>query len=356
MIVGSNHILTERVSPAPREVWRYLLHRDDGARASLTPEWLDAACAATGGSDASRLYRWSDGRELVLPLVKSRSRLASMPRAWGIGGLVSAGPPRTHEVRALFDDLESQRFSRVSLRPGPDHAAVWEAAAPERAIRVRHQTHEIDLSEGFETIWNERFSRSNRRNVRKVRTQGLSVEVASTASSIDVFYDLYLRWTDVRAQRRRLPPGFARYLARRREPRAKFDEVVDRLGESARVWVARDDGEPVAAAIELVFGTRAVAWRAASVRPTPASKYANVLLNTLMIERACAEGCVSYDMGESGGVASLMEYKQRFGAEPVTYNEYRLERLPFTALELRMASVLGLVERGLSRPLSHSSS
>jgi hypothetical protein len=38
-------------------------------------------------------------------------------------------------------------------------------------------------------------------------------------------------------------------------------------------------------------------------------------------------------MGESGGSASLAQFKTRFGARPVPYADYHLERLPLTAAD-----------------------
>jgi hypothetical protein len=38
-------------------------------------------------------------------------------------------------------------------------------------------------------------------------------------------------------------------------------------------------------------------------------------------------------MGDSGRSASLGQFKERFGARPYGYAEYRLERLPLTAAQ-----------------------
>jgi hypothetical protein len=351
MTVVSVEELVEVISPAPRGIWRDLLELDDRARASQTPEWLDAVCGVTGGTDASRLYRWSDGRGLVLPLVRKGSRVASMPRGWGAGGVVSAEPPRRSEVEAVFDDLRDQRFIEVLLRPGPQDADVWSAAAPEGTIRIPHVTHLLDLRGGFELVYRERFSRSTRRNIRKAEAAGLTVVTGPSDALVDEFYDLYLRWTDERARRRHLPRWLARFLARRRESRSKVEGVLRQLGRFCPILTVRDRGTPVAAAIGLLRGCHFTLWRSASHSPTRESKYANVLINKAMIESACASGAVSYDFGESGGVASLMEFKERFGAEPVTYGEYRLERLPIRSLERGQAKVMRAAERLLARSM-----
>jgi hypothetical protein len=52
-------------------------------------------------------------------------------------------------------------------------------------------------------------------------------------------------------------------------------------------------------------------------------------------------------MGESGGVASLARFKERFGAVPYTFSELRLERFPVTAVEDWAERVKGTLEARL---------
>jgi lipid II:glycine glycyltransferase (peptidoglycan interpeptide bridge formation enzyme) len=249
----------------------------------------------------------------------------------------------------VFADLSRSRFPQVRLRLGWRNAPAWSAAAPASAVRVPHVTHVIDLRDGFGRVWDQAFSKSTRRNTNKAESEGLTIETGSSAELVDVFYDLYMHWTEERARKRGIPLRLARLLAGHREPRRKYDEVARRLGEGCCIWVASDRGLPVAAAIALTRGRSAVHWRSASYRPTRASKYANVLLTSRMIESACAAGCHTMDLGESGGVRSLVEYKERFGARPVQTAEYRLERLPLTRLERSARSVTDAVARCFNR-------
>jgi hypothetical protein len=67
---------------------------------------------------------------------------------------------------------------------------------------------------------------------------------------------------------------------------------------------------------------------------------ANFLLHKVAIQAACDAGCASYHMGESGRSRGLGFFKSRFGAEPHPYQEYRLERLPLTAVDRAMRSAV----------------
>jgi lipid II:glycine glycyltransferase (peptidoglycan interpeptide bridge formation enzyme) len=155
------------------------------------------------------------------------------------------------------------------------------------------------------------------------------VECASGGKPISVFYDLYIRWLEQRARQRRIPISLARWLGRRREPLRRFEAVAQAFGDACRIWVARLEGQPVAASILLIFGANAVYWRNASDKESAGSTRANDLLQRLMIGDACTAGCRYYHMGESGGVDSLMHFKSRFGAVAYRYFEYYKERLPF---------------------------
>ena len=55
---------------------------------------------------------------------------------------------------------------------------------------------------------------------------------------------------------------------------------------------------------------------------------ANDLLHRRAIEDACAAGCDSYHMGETGQSSSLAQFEERFGAVPVDHGEHFGERLP----------------------------
>ncbi|MCH7584932.1 MAG: GNAT family N-acetyltransferase [Acidobacteria bacterium] len=274
-----------------------------------------------------------------------------MPASWGAGGVVSAVAPLEHDTRAIFDDLAKLRALRVGIQPAHSIDRTWSDGAPAGAVRTTHMRQVLDLRGGFSEVFATRFSASTRRNTRKAESACLTVESGTSIALIDDFYKLFEQWTAQRARDRHIPMWLAMRLARRREPRSKYEEVADRLGSACRIWVARDGGQAVAAAISLTHRSHAVYWRGTSDRAAAGRTRANAnaLLQKLMIEDACASGCVDYDMGESGGVKSLIEYKGRFGAEEVAYDEYRIERLPLTALERRVSALTGTVERTLQR-------
>jgi hypothetical protein len=313
------------------------LHASD-ADALVTHEWTRALCAGGGYKDVSRLYELPGGRRAVLPLVR-RAGLpervaaeASLPSSWGMGGLVASGGVRAADVAAAFADLAARPALRISIRPSPLHAGHWDAARPPRAIAVPRLAHVLDLDGGFGTVWGQRFSGTARTAVRKAERSGVTAECDSSGRLLPVFYALWEHSLDRWASQQHEPRRLARWRGHRRDPYPKFERIARALGDAFRVWVAWHDGVPVAALIVLQ-GANAHYTRGAMDKDLAGPPRANYLLHRLAIEDACAAGCRRYHMGETGTSASLAQFKTRFGAEPHTYAEYRLERVPLSAAD-----------------------
>jgi hypothetical protein len=311
------------LSPAPRDAWANVLDASAEATIFHTPEWLDACCAVTGAEDASRLYEAENGRQMVVPMVRSAGgkRLAttrSMPHGWGHGGAIAPGRLTAKDVSAVLADLHNAT-GRLALRPGPWRADVW-AAAPAQA-RVPHCIHAVDLRPGFENLWSGQLSGGTRNKVRKAEKRGVEVEWGSGSDLMSVHWAIYLRWAAHRAQKRGTPERLAMAAARREESLERFQTMARFLGDGCRVLVAWIDGQAVASIVVFNHGAYAHYWRTASDQAADRSGYANYLLVARLLEDASERGHDFLDMGESGGVQTLMSFKEQFGARPRTYDE-----------------------------------
>ena len=326
-------------SPAPRSAWREVHAADGEALVAQTPEWVDAVCAGGDYADASRLYETRHGTRIVLPLVRKRGpwpkALAprySMPHAWGMGGLLADRPVRPADVSEVVADLASGPALRTAIRPNPLHGSLWAAAAQRPGVAaVERRAHVIDLDGGPDAVF-KRFGRSARAGVRKAERCGIEVECDSTGRLVPVFYELLelsvRRW----AEQQHEPLALAQWRARRRDPLEKFVHIATAVGDTLKVWVAWKDGAP-AAAMLVLLGANASDTRGAMNKELAAPTNANDLLQWMAIEDACRAGCRSYHLGESGTSRSLAHFKEKFGARPVPYSEYRIERLPLTRAE-----------------------
>jgi hypothetical protein len=339
-------------TPAPRDVWTALLAQDQSALVMQTPEWFDCICASREYSDASRLYEFTNGRRLVLPLVHGsllgggRAKTAhSPPSSWGFGGVVADRPIAPGDLEAVFADVSTSSALRTTLLSNPDQAAEWAAGAPAWVRTIHRTAHVLDLDGGFERVWSERFPSATRTKIRKAERSG--VVARSNAAFLSIFYDIYVRWSVEHGAARGIPARLAKLRAEHREPMRKFMLLARALGEKFRIWVAFVDGSPAAALILLVDGEDAIYWRGYSVRALTRTSRASDLLQQAAIEDACSAGCLRYHMGESSNVASLMHFKERFGARPVAYAQYRLEKVPLTPIEDAWGTVVHGVERAV---------
>ena len=335
-------------SPAPREVWSELVERDPFVFPYQTPLGMDAICAAYDAEDASRLYDFSDGRKLVLPLFHRR-RLPlqlTMEESPLVGSLVSPGPASRQELQAIFSDLADRPSLRTLVRPGALAAEAWADAAPAGLPSVQCRSHVLELGGGFESVWNDRFNGQARRAIRKAEKADIEVECDSASRLLAEFHDLLLLSVDRWAQRRHEPLFIARWRFRRREPIEVMRRMFETLGNACQIWLARVNGQP-AAAIVVLFGSNAHYTRGAMNIELAGPTRASFLLQKLAIERACEAGCRYYNMGQTGSSETLARFKNHFGAEPYTHKEYRFERLPFTAVE---APLRGLIKRLPGRP------
>jgi hypothetical protein len=339
----------EVATPAPRAVWQAAYDADPKALATQSAAWLDAVCAAGPYVDASRAYDFGGGRVAVLPLVARRglpravALRASLPPAWGMGGLVAADGAGAAEIASVFADLASLPALRTTVRPSPLEAALWEAARPPGCVAVRRRAHVLDLSGGFACVWSDRFSGNARTSVRRAEKAGVAVESDATGRLMPVFHELYLQSLDRWARKQHEPRVLAQWRGRRRDSLRKLMTLARVLGDDCRVWVASLDGRALAA-IVVLGGPNAHYTRGAMSGDVPRGVTPNDLLHSRAIEDACARGCRRYHMGESGWSRPLSRFKEKFGAVPVDYAEYVLERVPLTSADRRLR---GLVKSAL---------
>ncbi len=327
------------VGDAARAEWNRALGADADALISQTPAWMDCVTASGRYVDASRAYVDNDGHALVLPLARRRvlgapAVLHSMPFAWGTGGLVSSRSVETRDVAAVVADLRTRQPALVvGVRPPPLATETWDEVVPTKVIRTHHMSQSVDLSGGFDEVWNNRFASTVRSHCRKAERRGVTVERDDTGRLAPVFDGLYRKSVDRWATQQHEPVWLARLRAARRDPTAKFRTVAERLGPACCVWIAWREGAPVAGMIVLTHGHHSTMWRAAIDKTAARGTGASELLHKMAFEEACRRGVRFFHLGDSAPGSPLARNKRGFGATELSYVGYRFERLPVTAAD-----------------------
>lgn len=336
------------VSPAPRAEWRAVLAGDPAALPEHAPEWVDAICATGPFADASRLYQTPDGRQFVLPAVRRTGPAGlggwwqSYPPSWGMGGVIGAGLDAA-ALRLVVADVSAQGLQRFGIRPDPLRADLWSEAVEASSSPVTgiaRRAHVIDLEGGADAVF-ARMSKSARRGVRVAEKSGVRIEIDRGGALLEDYYGLYLTSVDRWAARQHEPRTLAHARARRRDPLSKLRAMSDHLGKAFMITLGYVQDRPAFGSITLL-GQTAHDTRAAMDVDLVAKTYAGDLVQWRSLQVACEEGCPTFHLGESGQSASLALYKEKFGAEPYDYTEYRLERLPYTRAD---AAARGVVKK-----------
>ncbi len=327
------------VSPAPRNAWQAVFDKDPEAVPYQSPQWTDALCRTAHRQDASRLYTFEDGTQMVLPMIgvswvpAVMDLRGSMPWGSGIGGLVSTSPVRAEHIRAVVNDLTTRaRYLRLSIRPNPRAGEAWKAAMPPAAHRIDRLAHAIDLEGGFDAVWHNRFSSSTRKYVTRAEQAGVVVERDDQGKLVPTFYELFREATRRWAAQQHEPLLLARLRGHQRDPEQKFATIAQTMRDACRIYVAYVDGQPAAACLILSYHN-ANAARVVLDRERVGKSGAPDLMMKTAIEDACKAGCRYFHQGESGTSKGIADFKRRVGGEAYPYEEYYLERLPVTAVD-----------------------
>ena len=327
-------LLTRVVSPAPRGLWLRIAENDPLSTVCHAPQWVDALCAFTRWSDASRYYETEDGRQFVLPLLRRGPRSAaglraSMPSGWGMGGFVGSADIGSSHVSAALDDIRSLNSLGVRILPNPLRGDVWSGADLSHAISLQRYAHVLHLDRPYEAVWSGSYDRSTRQNVRKAARAGLDVERDTTGRLVATYRELFrqsvARWAD----RNHEPHWLARVRGYREDVPGKLEFLAERLGNSMVTWVASLRGRPAASLITL-RGTSVFAWRSAMDQDLARTTCAGHLLHDHAIREACEDAAAFYHFGESGPSCGLCTFKERFCATGYRYPEVRFEHVPYT--------------------------
>ena len=333
-------------------MWGSLLDADPGAVVSQSLAWHDAVLAGGRYHDASLLYEFPSGQQVVLPMARLRHTpawavtTASWPRTWGIGGPISReGGIGPAEAAAVLADVAGRRTLATEIQLRHEISGAWLSQARQfRVEECRLQCYVLSLAGGFERVWQDRFRGTARTAMRKAERAGLEVEVDRSGRLLPEFWGLHEKSIQRWAAMQHEPAWLTRWRTTRSTPLGMLASVAECFGTSCSVWLARSQGEPVAAIIVLSSGGYAKYWKGAMDKQQAGPLRANELLHRLAIEDACQHGHRFYDMGWTRPGSPLAAFKEKLGATPHVAYTLRAERIPVQAAR---TATTNLVKRAI---------
>ncbi len=268
-----------------------------------------------------------------------RGPRTSFGTGWGIGGLVGdALDPEA--VAVILEDVAKERSLFTHIRPNPLQGAIWAEANAPQASNIPRRAHVLDLSGGADATW-RRLRKSGRRGINKAEKAGVEVTRHVGGDMLDRYYEeLYLASLERWAARQREPLALSRFRSARRDPITRLHTIARTLGDDFMLYLAWVDGRAAAGTIVLASSQNAHATRGAMNYELANKASAAYAIEWAAIKDACKAGNATYHMGESGRNASLADYKERFGAAPFDYDEYRIERLPLLRVDQTARAVV----------------
>ena len=340
-------------SPVPRAVWESLLLSNENAVVTQSLPWRDAVFASGRYQDVSALYEFSSGRQVILPMARPRwqppwaAAVASWPRVWSAGGPISQeGRVTPAEAAAVLADVA--RRGTLTMNITLSHCADKTWLSEARQFRIEKDgCYILDLTGGFATVWQDRFRGTARTAIRKAERSGLEVEVDRSGQLLGVFYDLHEKSIRYRAAQMKQPVWLTRWRMNLVSPTfpGQLASVARNFGKDCATWVARFNGEPVAAIVVLSSGAYAKYWRGAMNKELGGPTRANDLLHRLAIEQACCDGSRFYDLGGTPLGSSLAAFKEKLGATLQFTHSLHAERPPVYAIRAARQHTEGVIKK-----------
>jgi CelD/BcsL family acetyltransferase involved in cellulose biosynthesis len=191
-------------------------------------------------------------------------------------------------------------------------------------------THLIDLSRGFASLLTDTIEKQRKKRSRRARRLGVSVRRGDDGDDLKRFYEIY---------RDRLE----NWGETTHHPLTLFAALLERGGDSVRLYVAEHDGGIVGGHFNFYWKKTVTAWQGFTMPESNPFQPATLLYIECM-KSASEEGFDTYNLGESLGKESLIAFKESLGGVPYAYRIFGRRSLlgklaPFIrgARELRRA-------------------
>jgi hypothetical protein len=286
-----------QVDPLADPAWLAFVESSPEATIFHHPAWLELLHRQYGYEMRACCVEGPSGIEAGIPIARISSpitgrRLVSVPFS-------DACPPLGANSSAL------EALATMLAKESEDSGLRLTVRAPVTGATIcdRYVTHLLPLGSDPADV-ESGFGKSQGRATRKATREGLESERRTDTEALDEFYRLHLM------TRRRLgvPTQPRRFIRR-------FGELFDEgLGF---VWLIRDGGRPIAAAVFLTYG-RTIVYKYGASDPAGLKKRPNNLLFLEVIRWACESGFETLDFGRTEiDNEGLRTFKRSWGAKEV---------------------------------------
>lgn len=296
----------------PPAGWESLCDQDARGTMFLHPRWMNAITRAYPVFRPTYLVA-REGTQLLglIPLVRvvrlGVEQFISMPFGSHGGPLLAPGvdPEVAAQLaegfRALGMGWRTMRFEMSVFDPP---LVLREAMRPALGSSFRDfRTHIVDLTPGFDELWENGYRRSTRKCVRAARRAGVEVRVEEPGVALDVLHHLHSTQSQ-------------EWMGIHPHSREALESMIESYREDARIYVARLGEKPLAACLFLHHqGKEVHPWVSGAAPEGRESRAFHLLIHDAMRD-ACAGGFSFWNFGGSGGNPDIEFFKESFAASP----------------------------------------
>jgi CelD/BcsL family acetyltransferase involved in cellulose biosynthesis len=221
--------------------WKEFLEGHPQASVFHTPEWLEAL-RRTYGYEPLVLTTAAPGKELrdgiVFCHVRSwltGNRAVSLPFADHCQPLVESPESFAMLIAALKAKQTRAKWKYIELRPLTEKGHLEAGMA--FGERARFYFHRLDLRPDLDSLYRGFHKSCVQRKIQRAEHENLGYEEGRSEALLAKFHHLLV----LTRRRHRLPP----------QPQAWFRNLLDCLGDRARIHLVSKDGQPIASILTL---------------------------------------------------------------------------------------------------------
>jgi lipid II:glycine glycyltransferase (peptidoglycan interpeptide bridge formation enzyme) len=316
-----------------QSLWQKIVRNSPGATYFHTPEWIEFILTNYPHlKNATCGFILKDGAKAILPLVVSyeRNRFFGWYDSTGLGvygGVIGEREIHQDEAYQIYRRIINPRMAGIRIGGNPFRHQV----APHHFDKKPHYTHFLKLQDGYDLVSNH-FARDKKKAIRKAQKHGVQIGIAACEEDfLQYFYvyeDTLRRWGN---------KTLVEY------PFTLFQNLARLRSDSIKFWVARIDGNIVAGNIVFYHNQYVFDWHSASLGEF-LRYYPDSYLVSEIIRHACDSGYQILDFGASGGLAGVEFYKERFGAEKLSYHSFDWRNNKLHSFYRRLKGLTGQLE------------
>jgi len=301
--------------------WEDIILKSDNASFFHSPSWAKIVEKTFNYRPATRLYE-INRKEILIPMMEANilgfKIFTTIPDNSDAGGLFSESDITTDDFKSIVKDIVGGRSLSLSLTLPP----FMKLSSGQSSSKIKEDwklkdeftyTHLLELEgKNYEDIWKNDFHRKTRQKVRKTKKSGVEVREGTSLDDFKTFYDIYAKEASQKwgYETPQIPLKLCKNLYKYGSDHVKLNLAI------------KDDKE-IAGTLSFTYSKMFYVYMSAFLLEYGTFNPTSLLFNE-SIKQACQEGYNYVNFGTSGNLKNVRKTKEKFGAEKVELNRYRV--------------------------------